>query len=598
MKFYPSTHKIYNVDKVDTSEDIALGYLDSEFIEETIKVNINDEYNSNLIKEVLPYSTVNSLEITLFDKNENSINLDEQEKLFTRQESGKYMYKPRASVVFEPYTFEYKVLAKKDMKYSSSRKYNIRVGCDNKELAKKMIQFFSDSYERNMCPTNIKFNNGNRKLESLFNSSIKDNDFIFIESEDGIYYKNANDIEIPIDELLESNVIPWIICDSISEDEKEHSNQQELEFEIAKNSVMNTESYITNHYFEIPKPKNGEIYHSIFKYHKDVSPIIIKEISNKGFVVYCSSEFMARLASTYDIFYELILYVYLRAYVSTQTITEWIADVMPDYIVQNGRLTQKEKFTSHMELHKLLGLREGDANPIEVKIYPPAGMDTSIVYYTGMSSNYLVFKKMNNTEYADPIKEDHQISIFTERKNIMFYDSFVYSIQESIEDKISCSILNDKLTVTVKPFKNTELDTRNFISTQSVSIDLDAGIDSQDFSLIWDMNKKTVNIIKTNLEENHVLLAAIKTIKEKKDSRLYDMRRRGGGLSEDKDDFNCLDIGNVLGRPYRKGGSLITTIQLPLKYEHRRSEIYEIIYGAIRKHMVADDYLILNLHFE
>ena len=597
MKIYPGVHHIYNVESVDVNEDIALGYLDSEFIEESVKVNTNDEYDINSIKEVLPYSTLDTLELTLYDNNNLALSLEEQEQLLIRQEAGKYMYRPRASVVFEPYTFNYKVLAKKDMKYSSSRKYNIKAACANKTLAETMIQFFSDSYERNQCPTNIKFNNGNRKLESLFDSSFKDVDFVFINSSDGELLSAEE--KIPVDELIDNNVVPWIICDKLpGQKDIDYSTQNKLEFEIERNAVINTKMFTTEYYFRLPEVKDGEKYHTVFKYHKDRSPIVIKELVNKGFIVYCNSEFMARIDKLSDVFYELIMYVYLRAYVSTQTITEWITDVMPDYIVQSGRLTQKEKFTSHMELHKLLGLREGDANPIEVKIEPPPGEDNSIVYYTGMSSNYLVFKKMENSGHADPIKEAHQISIFTERKNIMFYDSFVYDIRESISDKIECKIEDNELHVVVRPFKNTKLDTRNFLYSKDVSIKIDNNIATQNINLVWDTNKKTVDLTNKKLLDNHVLLAAIKVTKEKKNSKLYDMRKRGGGLPEGEDNFDCLDIGNILGRPYRKGGALITTIKVPKKYEHKKDAIYEIIYNTIRKHMIADDYLVLNLEFE
>lgn len=597
MKIYPGTHLIYNVETVNTDEDIALGYLDSEFVEESINININDEYNINSIKEVLPYSALDTLELTLYDNNNLALNIEEQEQLLIRQETGKYMYKPKASVVFEPYTFNYKVLAKKDMKYSSSRKYNIKAACDSESLAKTMIQFFSDSYERNLCPTNIKFNNGDRKIESLLNSSFEEIDFLFINSTDGELLSNEEDV--PIDELINNNVVPWIICDKLpGQDDVDYKTQEELEFEINKNEVINTKIFTTKYYFKLPQVKDGEKYHTVFKYYRDKSPIIIKELVNKGFVVYCNSEFLSRIDQASDLFYEIIMYIYLRAYVSTQTITEWITDIMPDYIVQNGRLTQKEKFTSHMELHKLLGLREGDANPIEVKIEPPLGQDTSIVYYTGMSSNYLVFKKIADTEYADPIKESHQISIFTERKNIMFYDSFVYDVRESISDKIECTIENSELNVVVQPFKNTKLDTRNFLYPKSASIEINKDIATQNISLVWDINKKTIDLTDKKLLDNHVLLATIKIKKVKSDSKLYDMRKRGGGLPEGKDNFDCLDIGNIMGRPYRKGGALITSIKIPKKYEYKKDTIYEIIYNTIRKHMIADDYLVLNLEFE
>lgn len=599
MKIYPGKHKIYNVTEIDTNRDIPLGYLDSEFLEQTIHVNVSDDLSISSTTELLPYSSLNNIEISLYDKNGNPLKKEEQETLLIKQSAGNYIYRPKSSVTFDPLTFNYKVLAKKNMKYLTSRKYNIKAACSDENLAKKLIQFFADSYERKLCPTNIKFNNGDKKLESLFNNTINGVDFIFMYSEDGKTLDGEN--EIPMNELIKANTIPWIICDNLPDSNINYDVQPSRKFELLNESVTTTQEFETKYYFNTPKEATYKFsdeevaavkYHTLFKHHEDITPIVVKEIVNYGFIVYCNSEFIANLSALSDIFYEVIMYVYLRGYISTQLINEWITDIMPDYIVQNGRIIQKEKFTSHMELHKLLGLREGDATPINVEIEEP-----KIAYYTGMSSNYLVFKKLPIPENADPIKKDNQISIFTERKNVMFYDSFVYVIKEDITDKISCRITDDTIFVTVKDFRNTYLDTANF-KTTTIEYDLNNELMKQEIILAWNMNLKTIEIV-PEIKDGLILMATIQVIKEKKDSKLYDMRQRGGGLSEDSaDNYNCLDIGNILGRPYRKGGALITTVSLPKKYEHQRETIYNIIYETIKKHMIAEDYPVLNLDFK
>ena len=76
------------------------------------------------------------------------------------------------------------------------------------------------------------------------------------------------------------------------------------------------------------------------------------------------------------------------------------------------------------------------------------------------------------------------------------------------------------------------------------------------------------------------------------------MRQRGGGLSKtEEDNFDCFDIGNILGRPYRKGGTLITKVNIPKKYEYNKDKIYKIIYEELSKNMIADDLLVLKLNF-
>lgn len=596
MKIYPGKHLINSADSVNSDEDIALGYFDTEFIDSTVSMTINDEYATGTKKEILPYSTIDSLDIVLYDENGLPLSSEEQMDAIVRDMNrNSYRYIPKKSVMFEPYTFEYSVLAKKNMEYVSSRKYNIKAGCADETLSNKLIQFFADSHSRGMCPTNIMFNSGNMQPSSLIDTDLNNIDFLFIKNTDGTSYDKDKKEMIDIEELMKNNVIPWIICDYLpGTKEEDYEQNKELSFGLSKSTALKSNSYMSKYYFTYPVSETGVVFHKIFLYRDDVAPIVIKEYVNKGFVIYCHSDFMDRASEVYEMFYDIIMYVYLLGYVSTPYITEWIADVMPDYIVQNSRLIQKDKFTSNMELHKLLGLREGDVSPINVDIVQPE--DETVVYYTGMSSNYLVFKKLLNTSYADPVKASNQMSIFTESNNILFFDNFIYSIQESISDKISYSLNNDTLTVRVQPFKSTVLNTRNFIIPVETTYKLDDLALSQSISLVWNLNKKNIEL--TNKASNqHILLSTFFISREKKDSKLYDMRRRGGGVSDSKQNLDCLDIGNIMGRPYRKGGALITTVTLPAKYKPQRDEIYNIINNALSKNMVAEDFLVIDLQF-
>ena len=75
---------------------------------------------------------------------------------------------------------------------------------------------------------------------------------------------------------------------------------------------------------------------------------------------------------------------------------------------------------------------------------------------------------------------------------------------------------------------------------------------------------------------------------EQTENILFDMRQRGGGLPEgEKDNYDCFDIGNIYGRPYRKGGSLIITLP---KY---MEEYKDMIMSIVKQYMLADDYPII-----
>ena len=82
MKIYPSKSQIEYTDKVDTNTDIPLAYINSDYIEKTINININNKYSYNKIKEVLPYDKFETKnesypEITLYNKDYIAINTND-----------------------------------------------------------------------------------------------------------------------------------------------------------------------------------------------------------------------------------------------------------------------------------------------------------------------------------------------------------------------------------------------------------------------------------------------------------------------------------------------------------------------------------------
>ena len=83
-------------------------------------------------------------------------------------------------------------------------------------------------------------------------------------------------------------------------------------------------------------------------------------------------------------------------------------------------------------------------------------------------------------------------------------------------------------------------------------------------------------------------MATIQIRKDKKETLIYDMRQRGGGLPEsEKDNYNCFDIGHIFGRPYRKGGTLIITLPSKLK------EYKDTIEETVKQYCVAEEYPII-----
>jgi hypothetical protein len=595
MKIYPGNHQVYAIDSVNLDEQIPLCYLDTDFIVTNASITIDNNFDSSSTSELLPFSIIDNLEKTFFDKNSEPLSKDEQTKLFTRQTTGKYLYQPKTSTVFNPYLYTYKVLAKKSMIYSASRKFNIKVACHDSTLANKLIPYFADSYDRNLCPNNIKFNNGDKKVDSLLSSTYDGFNMVFISSSDGITYDGKTAIDI--DSFLEKNIVPFIISKN-APDSKDNGLTAVEDFELLNNIIFNNSTISVTEYFSIPNNTSNITYHNIFKYNKSISPLLIKEFKDKGYVIYCKPSFIDGLNAFSNIFYEVLLYVYCNSYASTASTTDWITDELPDYVVENNKLTHKNRFTSALKLTEMLDVKDGEASIVDISIKDADSKDSNVVFYTGMLNGYLMFKKISSVSYADPVKQDGSISIYTSRKNIIYCNSLIYSIKEDISNKISCSVSDNSLTVSIKPFKNTDLDTYNFLSTVTLSTDIDTSVINQNVYLMWNKSIKGFILTKSLLSEQ-TLIAVIQVINTKEDSKLYDMRVRGGGISESsEDDYNCLDIGNVLGRPYRRGGTLIITIKISKSHESLKDAIYSAAYNSISKYMVSGNFLILNLEFE
>ena len=235
VKIYPGNHTIKNVEKIDINRDIQLGYFDSEFSENKIDIIIENDFKKDIKEKIIPYNyKTNSLDISLYDENMNKVN--NIDNLFTKISNNNYQYVPCNSYTFVPKKFNYRIIAKKTMTYSSKNKYNIKVKCEDEELANKLIYLFADSFERKICQMNIKFNNGDKKINSLINNEKPEIQFFKTEC--------AED-DIDIDYYLNNNIIPIIFCDKIN-NKNSCIKKDKMNFKIKNNIITKTNEIESN----------------------------------------------------------------------------------------------------------------------------------------------------------------------------------------------------------------------------------------------------------------------------------------------------------------------------------------------------------------
>jgi hypothetical protein len=175
----------------------------------------------------------------------------------------------------------------------------------------------------------------------------------------------------------------------------------------------------------------------------------------------------------------------------------------------------------------------------------------------------------------------------------MYYDKFIYSIKESIEQKTAISEELNKFYLTVSPFKNSLYGISTTLS--KLEIPLTKTVNYQTVkvlqSIIYLVCKS--NILSLVYEEDYTQssgtkLMVIEVDQSKVYSNVFDMRQRGGGLSETEDDnYDLLDIGNIYGKSYRKAGTIVIT--LPKRLEQYK----DLILKAINKHRAGEEYPII-----
>lgn len=606
MKIYPNSSNIVVTNNVNPLTDIPLSYVDTQKLEYRINTVIESDYKNKIKQEVLPYEKMNKNIICLFDKFGNQIDYLELTKHLKR-EDGDYVFVPYGSTIFNPRIFEYSVVAKKSIVYNSKMQYDLNVSVSTDILANALMPIFGDAPSKNLAPSNILVNNGSMSYEDLTTGNLKNTDIVFVSLNSLTEDELGNEFTPEVYLEHKANVFSFISSmfaeevneDTVFQDEKVKLYQEEKKKEYKLNSPMIYDSVTisSNQYFTVPIDKENIKYHNLFT-TKEV-PILLEEHEGKGFVVYAINDLTFNAASYSKILYEIMFYIYAKSYVQTRQYREWITDVIPDFVVVNNKLSKKDKFLSQLELHKMFGLNQYEVTPYDIHIdenlYP-------YVKFTGLNNNYLTFEKNlegTNEIYKDPVKTDGQISIFTSRQDVLYFNNFLYKIDDSLDENIKVERVNNVVRVTVKPFRHSSsgifvktLTELNIPLSYRDATNNEIQITNADYYLLCKQNESSSyleykDVAQYNRDDG-LILATIQVRQDETKTLVYDMRQRGGGLPEgEKDNFNCFDIGHIFGRPYRKGGTLIIT--LPKKLEPYK----QIIEDTIKQYSVAEEYPIV-----
>lgn len=612
MKIYPSIHKIKSVtdSHVDLDLNIPLAYIELDYSKYNIDKKMKDVANKEIKQEVLYNQCFDSADVKLFNKFNEEVNID---NLLTRV-GDKYYYRPKEAISFKPQTFNYEAIIKKSLDYKIANEYNLNIACvddpDSLDLSDRLAIGFSNPGDRDLVPPNIIINNNRIDSQAFTDMSIDECDFLFIESYEGIYYDDVMDekTEIDIDMFLENNTSLWITADYNRK--YPHTSSDSVVPYILKNPLLNkTLTINSRHYFNMNTlPYNPSVkYHNIFK--GDYVPILIIEHLGKGYEIISHSDVLNNIKDNLQLIYEALMFCYLNGYQKTPAFNQWIANEVPDYQIEYGRLAKKKYLTSDVNLFNYFGLKESEMTLYSVNIHSdennqnmPSTFDntvdlfdyTSEINFIGITNGKLMFSKniTKSSPYnTDPEKPMGWISIF-DGDYIIYLQEIHYTIETDLTDKIFTTVNEDDLEIKVLPFKSTTLGINTEKTFSSIIPFIKTEVNKieriREANYLFYINKENQNMDFVFSEEYDeklgIALFEISIYQTSESVNVTDMRQLGGGLKEDMtDNYNLLDIGHINGRPYRKAGTIVFT--LPKKME----QYNDLIEKAIRKYIGASE---------
>lgn len=611
MKIYPSNHKIKTITDsyIDTDLNIPLSYINVDYSKYEINKTIGPKFNVETKTPIIINDTFDDLSMKIFNNYEEEV--DTSNLLINKD--GTYVYYPNNLINFTPKYFLWKATVKKSLEYKISNIYNLNIKFYDNSIDDILSSIFINPSDRFLLPPNIKINKNKMSTDTFSNITTKNSDFIFIKNGHGAYYDIDCTQKINFNDYLSTNTNMWIATEdsrSINDEYKILSSSDKIEYSL-KSPIISSDSKIhCNTYFDLTNitKKAGITIHNIFNNNYTV-PILILEYENSGFVIVSHSSVLNNIQDNYALIFEVLMYIYLNSYLSTDPIREWITYEVPNYEVVNNVLQSKNNFISKTDLSSYFGISSSNINLVKVDIfdddsYTYAVSDndlnntTSAIKCIGKINNKLVFeldKEIDIDGYVEPEKPVGWKSVYY--NGLIYYlNDIHYLIKNDLTNKTFLIENEDNLLVKIYPFKNSLLginlskDNNFTIPFIKTTVDNISRIKESNYTVYIKNNLIDYCYSEDydNTIDNQYELFTI-TIKQTKEAiELHDIRQLGGGLPEDEDDnFNLFDIGNINGRPYRSTGTLVIT--MPTKYEKYKNTILEVL----QKYMVGEDYPIL-----
>lgn len=592
MKIHMPKHHIEEADSVNL-KDIPLAYINTNDTVQDIDADISIECARDTVTQVHAYDYISDPDQIFYKSDHAPI-----ENVNLHRSGNQYFYEPQGMTEYSPQTFTAQALIKKKLSYDKDKSYNLKVTIvdddDSNTFSNSMIQIFGDAYERGVAPKNIKVNGGELNVHSLTTGRYSDVDFVFAHSVDGNEISAGKDVTFDqsIASILDGHTNVWLSTDKFGgmyisgyKEGNGTSKKQHVEFTHPALYPSVTSYEQTTDSTTIFDSKKVNVYYpkSLYSYEFIGKSILILERKQGGYLIVTPTFILNDLKSNAHLVYEIMMYVFLKSYYLSDTVSSWITDEPVDYMAYYARkVNRRHKEISLSSLLQNADYEIGNSYElIDVTVHTePEGS----VVFAGISQDGTM-RFLKSGGHADPQKGDGYISFLTTRLTVINYIQEDVNILES-KLLLDYTIVDSVGYITVHPFVSSSLRIHT-ASDQTLRI-TEPNISHYLCSLpgVPEIESTMQLVVKDQYDEKlHGHVLAVITLKAKRATKLYDISIDGGGLPEaSPDDYNMIDIGNTYGRPYRIGSTMI--IRMPKKY--KKYDPY--IRAAVLDHISSGEY--------
>ena len=545
MKIYLNKKQIADKTLLDEN-DISLSYLNNISVYQDTIIKYNEELlKLNKKRAINLYEKVDKNKLFFKENNmpaklNKDYLIDIDGKIDVLNSSKKASYRPTV--------FGYKYVLERTLPFESNKEYNIKIDYTGMEHVQDLLKTIT-------IPNNVHLKNTKENPDIKYFEDEK----VYLENmKNGGYQDNCNIY------IVKSSYANKIIY-----------NKPKI-FDVRKPVLFKQSEYVIEPAWDI---FNHDLEMSLFprvtydyiKITIDHTPILImRDRLNYKLIMLCGKEIFTE-PRLIQFLVENIVFAYAIGYYkvpekSGSYLNSFISNNIIDYYYSlNNKMN-----SNHPNINFKKDVSKSNFIDLSYKLVDVFTTNNDVVYDYVDYSNNVYFKKLVNDE---PVKDNTDSLIYTTNQELKFIDKVNYSLYD-IEQlpSISYKYDNDKLNIVVSLYYSSSLNIAKNEKTDIIINDINKNyvLYMRKTSVFNDQN---FYILEENEKSTDIKIADI-IIKLSNNIIPTDVRVIGGGSSK-YNNYDYIDTGNIHGRPYRVGTSMVIT--LPKRYEPYRDQLQKQI---------------------